>query len=142
MSTSRACPTDPGATVGRRRRLGGRGGQQEALELAVESFNGADAAKLVGGLMRTLGEPRVSIGAAAGSSTEMRVTVAWELTWYQWCVDLERGPAGVSLRARGTEISELDGAARVWNGGASPGGVLHLGRAPRRRAARRRRRLF
>ena len=41
-----------------------------------------------------LGEPQVSVGAAAGSPSEVRVTVAWELTWYQWGVDL-----GDELRA-------------------------------------------
>ena len=107
----------------------------------MEVFNGSDATRMVAGLMRTLGEPRVSIGAAAGSSSEMRVTVAWELSWYQWVVDLDRGPRGVALERKGAEVTELDGAARFWNAGAAPGGVLHLGRPPRR-APRRRRRLW
>ena len=49
---------------------------------------------MVAGLTRTLGDPKVSIGAAAGSSSEVRVTVAWELSWYQWGVDLEGDPRG------------------------------------------------
>jgi hypothetical protein len=137
VSSDPACPTAQGATVGRRSR--GRPGARDPRELAVEHFNGSDAARLVGGLMRTLGDPRVSVGAAAGSPGEMRVTVAWELSWYQWAVDLDRGPRGVALRAKGGEIEELDGAARVWNGGAAAGGVLHLGSAPRRPVSRRRR---
>jgi hypothetical protein len=88
--------------------------------------------------MRTLGEPRVSIGTAAGPSREIRVTVAWELSWYQWGVGLDRGPRGVALLAKGAEMDELDGAARVWNGGAGRGGVLHLGRSPRGAVRRRR----
>ena len=138
MSTNRACPTAPGATVGRRRRGRGQGGAEDLLELAVELFNGSDAPRMVAGLTRTLGEPKVSIGAAAGSSSEVRVTVAWELSWYQWGVDADRGPRSVSLLAKGGELTQLDGAARVWNGGIAKGGVLHLGRSPRRAARRRR----
>ncbi len=104
----------------------------------MENFNGSDAPRMVAGLARTLGEPRVSIGAAAGSSSEVRVTVAWELSWYQWGVDVDRGPRAVSMLAKGGELTELDGAARVWNGGLAKGGVLHLGRSPRRAARRRR----
>lgn len=141
MRIDRACPTDPGATVGRRRRGRGAAGAEDLLELSVEVFNGSDASRMVAGLMRTLGEPRVSIGAAAGSSSEMRVTVAWELSWYQWGVDLDRGPRGVALLGKGGEVTELDGAARFWNAGASESGALHLGRSPRR-APRRRRRLW
>jgi hypothetical protein len=108
------------------------------LELGVELFNGSEAPRMVAGLARTLGEPEVSVGAAAGSSGELRVTVAWELSWYQWGVDLDRGPLGVSLLGKGGEISELDGAARVWNGSISEDGLLHLGRSPRRALRRRR----
>jgi hypothetical protein len=141
VRTDPACPTAPGATVGRRRRGRGAGGDGDLPELAIESFNASEAARLVAGLIRTLGEPRVSIGSAAGSSSEMRVTVAWELSWYQWGVDLDRGPRGVALLRKGREVGELDGAARFWNAGAGPDGALHLGRSPRR-AARRRRRLW
>jgi hypothetical protein len=93
---------------------------------------------MVAGLTRTLGEPRVSIGAAAGSSSEVRVTVAWDLSWYQWGVDVNGGSRAVSQLAKGGELTQLDGAARVWNGGIAKGGVLHLGRSPRRPLQRRR----
>jgi hypothetical protein len=92
---------------------------------------------MVAGLTRTLGEPRVSIGAAAGSTGEVRVTVAWELSWYQWGVDVNGGSHPVAQLGKGGELAELDGAARVWNGGIAKG-VLHLGRPPRRAVRRRR----
>jgi hypothetical protein len=132
VSTKRACPTAPGATVGRRRRGRRQGGAQDLLELSVELFNGSEAARMVTGLMRSLGEPRVSIGAAAGSSSEVRITIAWELSWYQWGVDPNHVPGAVSLLAKGAELGQLDGAARVWNGGIAKGGELHLGGSPRR----------
>ena len=63
--------------------------------------------------MRTLGEPRVSIGAAAGSAEAARITVAWELTWYQWGGRPAASASEPRRRARhnGTEIDQLDVAA-------------------------------
>ena len=87
----------------------------DSFELAVSRFNASPAARTVAGLVRTLGEPRVSIGAAAGSGDEARITVAWDLTWYQWVVGGGEREHPVAELARGTEIEQLDAAARQWN---------------------------
>jgi hypothetical protein len=87
----------------------------ERFELAVIRFNASEAARTVAGLTRTLGEPQVSIGAAAGSADAARITVAWELTWYQWSVAGGEHERPVAELARGTEIDQLDAAARQWN---------------------------
>ncbi len=100
------------------------------FERAVARFNASEAARTVAGLTRTLGPPRVSIGAAAGSPSQVRVTVAWELGWYQWCVDLGDEPRPVFQLGRGDEIDQLDGSARQWNASAGADGRLALG-APR-----------
>jgi hypothetical protein len=84
------------------------------FDRAAERFNHSEAARTVAGLTRTLGEPQVSIGAAAGAPGAARVTVAWELGWYQWSVAGE-GEQAVAELARGTEIGQLDAAARQWN---------------------------
>ncbi len=99
----------------------------DRLERAIERFNASDAARTVAGLTRTLGAPRVSIGAAAGSPSEVRITVAWELCWYQWGVDLGDGMRPVLQTGRGDEIDQLDGSARQWNARAGEGGSLSLG---------------
>jgi hypothetical protein len=82
---------------------------------AVSRFNASPAARIVAGLVRTLGEPRVSIGSAAGSADEARITVAWDLTWYQWTVAGGEREQPVAELAHGTEIDQLDAAARQWN---------------------------
>jgi hypothetical protein len=88
----------------------------------------------VGGLVRSLGPPQVSIGAAAGSSSHVRITVAWELCWYQWAVD----QAGRVVEiAKGEDIEQLDRSARHWNAKVGKGGRLLFGgagRQPVRRA--------
>ncbi len=85
------------------------------FELAVTRFNASEAARTVAGLTRTLGKPRISVGAAAGSADAARITVAWDLTWYQWKVAGGEGEQPVAELARGTEIDQLDAAARQWN---------------------------
>jgi hypothetical protein len=94
-------------------------------------FNGSDAARTVGGLMRTLGRPSVSVGAAAGSPSEVRITFAWDLCWYQWGVDLGDEVRAVFQIDRGTEIDQLDISARQWNASAGEGGRIALGEPAR-----------
>ena len=87
----------------------------DSFGLAVSRFNSSEAARTVAGLARTLGEPRVSVGAAAGSPAAARITVAWDLTWYQWRVAGGEPEQPVAELAHGTELDQLDAAARQWN---------------------------
>jgi hypothetical protein len=80
----------------------------------------------VAGLVRTLGTPRVSVGAAAGAPDEVRITVAWELSWYQWGVDLGSDSRPVFQLGKGGEIDQLDSAARQWNAAVVEGGRIVL----------------
>ena len=118
-------PAAPGANVGKRDPEA-RETPRGRLERAVSRFNASEAARTVAGLMRSLGEPWVSVGAAAGSPNEVRITVAWELSWYQWGIDL-----GDELRPafqidKGSEVEQLDRSARQWNASAVEGGQLVL----------------
>jgi len=97
------------------------------VERALERFNESEVGYTVEGLVRTLGTPWVSVGASAGSPSELRITVAWELSWYQWGIDLgdEEGP--VFEIAKGSELGQLDSAARQWNAAAAEGGRIVIG---------------
>jgi hypothetical protein len=97
------------------------------LERAALRFNASDAARTVAGLIRTLGQPWVSIGSLAGSPSEVRVTVAWELTWYQWGVDIGDEMRPVFEIDKGNELDQLDGSARQWNATAAEGGRISVG---------------
>src|SRR5262245_17365487 len=120
-------PAAPGANVGRRPEPEVAESPLSRLERAAARFNSSDAARTVAGLIRTLGEPSVSVGAAAGSPSEVRITVAWELCWYQWGVDLGDEMRAVFQLGKGEEIDQLDGSARQWNARAGEGGRLALG---------------
>jgi hypothetical protein len=115
-------PAAPGANVGRRRTpIEGR------LERAAVAFGESEAARTVAGLERSLGQPRVSVGASAGSPSAVRITVAWDLCWYQWRVDLADERPRVSQIGKGGEVDELDRSARQWNAVAERNGRLTLG---------------
>jgi hypothetical protein len=98
------------------------------FERAVARFNSSEAGRTVIGLTRTLGVPRASVGALAGAPGEMRVTIAWDLSWYQWGVDVGDELRPVFELGKGGEIGQLDAAARQWNaivtedGGLRPAG--------------------
>jgi hypothetical protein len=120
-------PAAPGANVGRRPKAAVADGAASRLERAVAGFNASEAARTVAGLTRTLGEPCVSIGAAAGSPSQVRITVAWELCWYQWAVDVENEVRPLLQLDKGAELDQLDGPARQWNATVGAAGKLVLG---------------
>jgi hypothetical protein len=97
-----------------------------AFERAVARFNSSQAGRTVVGLTRTLGVPRASVGASAGAPAEVRVTIAWELSWYQWGVDIGDELRPVFELGKGGEIEQLDAAARQWNAVVAADGRLRL----------------
>jgi hypothetical protein len=124
---------DPAGRGMRPRRLQPDLSPASRFEGAIARFNGSDAGRTAAGLTRTLGAPSVSVGDLAGEADVVRITVAWELTWYQWGVDLGDELRPVFELAKGYEVSEIDAAARQWNASAHDGRIVMV--APRRREA-------
>ena len=86
----------------------------------LDVFNSSGQARKVAGLVRSLGEPRVSV-RLPGPNTAL-IVVAWDLSWYRWRV---KGQT-VSELAKGNEISELPANDRDWNASAAEDGTLSL----------------
>jgi hypothetical protein len=126
--------SDPAARGARARRGGAGRDQSYRFERAAARFNASEAGHTVRGLVKTLGDPWVSVGAAAGTADEVRITVAWDLSWYQWGVDLGDEARPVYELRKGSEIAGLDAAARQWNASAIEGGRVVIV-APGRRLA-------
>ena len=87
------------------------------LPEAIAAFNASNHRRTVAGLTRTLGPPRAS-GLAIrtnGGAPGARLTVAWELTWYQW--EVGPGTRGPEVResGKGETIGQLRAADRTWN---------------------------
>jgi hypothetical protein len=124
---------DPAGRGMRPRRLQPDLSPASRFERAIARFNAGDAGRTAAGLTRTLGAPSVSVGDLAGDGDVVRITVAWELTWYQWGVDLGDELRPVFELERGYEIAEIDSAARQWNASAHDGRIVMV--APSHREA-------
>ena len=145
---------DPAGRGMRPRRLQPDLSPATRFERAIARFNACEAGRTVAGLTRTLGAPSVSVGDSAGAEDEVRVTVAWELTWYQWGVDLgdelrpvyelEQGLRGRRDRRRRAPVERLrarrsdrDGRPAPPRGGGRPTGPPLDGQADGERRRRR-----
>jgi len=96
---------------------------RDAVEAGIELFNESTHPRTVSGIARTLGDPHVSV--VQRSHREVVVTVAWELSWYQYRVDM-LGAQTVTLQHRGDDIEELDPRFREWNATAILDGTVDL----------------
>jgi hypothetical protein len=81
---------------------------------AADHFNASQYRRTVGGIAKSLGEPRVSIVPLSGVNPDVVVTVAWEISWYQYRVTPDSAQP-VRLAERGHEPSELEGSFTDWN---------------------------
>ncbi len=132
---SRLTSADPAARGARAERGEAELSPLSRFERAAARFNASDAGHTVSGLVRTLGNPWVSVGASAGAAEEVRITVAWELSWYQWGVDLGDEMRPVFELGKGREMSQIDAAARQWNASTIEGGRIVLVAPTARRTA-------
>jgi hypothetical protein len=93
------------------------------ISRALELFNVSEHPRTVAGVARSLGPPAVAVLPAENSSVVM-VTVAWELCWYRYEVDLADERGGVRVADQGYELHELTDSEQVANAAADDRGVL------------------
>jgi hypothetical protein len=82
---------------------------------AADIFNASQYRRTVGGIGKSLGAPKVSVIVLSGVNSEVVVTVAWEISWYQYRVSPE-SENPVRLEGRGHDPSELETSFTSWNG--------------------------
>ena len=141
-------PTTPTVPAERRRRGGGflaglLGTRQRTVEETVASepilrrlsdhelsmveaadlFNASQYRRTVGGIAKSLGSPRASIVRLSGVNAEVVVTVAWEISWYQYRVSPDSDNP-VRLEERGHDPAELEGSFTDWNAQVEDDGRL------------------
>jgi hypothetical protein len=98
-------------------------GTEQAMVEAAELFNDSAFRRTIAGIAKSLGEARVSFLPLSGVNPEVVVTVAWDISWYQYRVVFESGQP-VRLAERGYELEELDDRFKDWNGHLGPDGRL------------------
>ena len=87
--------------------------EREVVE-AADLFNQTDFRRTVAGIAKSLGDPRASIRSLSGVSGEVVITIAWDISWYQYRVTPELAQP-VRLEERGHELAELDPLYKDWN---------------------------
>ena len=90
---------------------------------AADLYNASDYRRTIGGVAKSLGEPRASILPLSGVNQELVITIAWDITWYQYRVSPESAQP-VKLEARGHELGDLEGAFQAWNAQVLPDGKI------------------
>lgn len=93
---------------------------------ALRAFNRSDHRRTVAGLTRTLGPPRATalVVKGNGSGDTVRLTIAWEITWYQWEVAASGRGHEVRESGKGETIDQLRTPDRAWNLMAAADGTL------------------
>jgi hypothetical protein len=94
-----------------------------AVVEAADLFNASPHRRTVAGVAKSLGAPKASIVPLSGVSGEMVVTVAWEISWYQYRVSPE-APQPLRLAERGHDLEELEPSFQEWNAHLADDGRL------------------
>jgi hypothetical protein len=85
-----------------------------AMVEAAEFFNASQFRRTVGGIAKSLGEPKASIVSLGGLGRELVITIGWDISWYQYRVTLDSAQP-VRLAERGLELAELENGFKRWN---------------------------
>jgi hypothetical protein len=88
--------------------------QELSIVEAADRFNASQYSRTVGGIAKSLGTPRVSIVPLSGINQEIVVTIAWEISWYQYRLATESSMP-VRLEERGHDPAELEAPYTEWN---------------------------
>ena len=86
----------------------------KAVVEAAQLFNESHFRRTVEGIARSLGPPQVSIVLLSGLNAEVVITVAWDLSWYQYRVGLD-STQPLRLAERGSDLEELEAPFDDWN---------------------------
>ena len=120
LDPRRAAPDDTLAPEPILRRLSE---PERAMVEAADLFNASPYRRTVGGIGKSLGKPHASVVPLSGVNTEVVVTVAWDISWYQYRVAPDSAQP-IRLAERGHELDELDDRYTQWNAHVETGGRL------------------
>ena len=94
-----------------------------AMVEAADLFNESAFRRTVAGIAKSLGAPKASILPLSGVNSEVVLTVAWDISWYQYRITPDSGQP-VRLAERGHEPGELESLFTGWNAHLSPDGRI------------------
>jgi hypothetical protein len=89
-------------------------GPEVAMVEAADLFNESAFRRTIAGIAKSLGAPKASIVPLSGTSSDVVLTVAWDISWYQYRIAPESGQP-VRLAERGHDPHELESLFTGWN---------------------------
>lgn len=87
---------------------------EQLLVEAAELFNKSQHSRTIAGVAKSLGEARVSMIPLSGTNAEIVITIAWEISWYQYRISPDAAQP-LRLAERGHDVAELEGGFTAWN---------------------------
>jgi len=94
-----------------------------AMVEAADLFNESAFRRTIAGIAKSLGAPKASIVPLSGTSSDVVLTVAWDISWYQYRIAPEAGQP-VRLAERGHDPHELESLFTGWNARLTPDGRI------------------
>jgi hypothetical protein len=94
-----------------------------AMVEASDLFNESAFRRTIAGIAKSLGAPKASIVPLSGTSAEVVLTVAWDISWYQYRITPDSGQP-VRLAERGDDPRELEAMFTGWNAKLTPDGRI------------------
>ena len=85
-----------------------------AMVEAADLFNESAFRRTIAGIAKSLGQPKASIVPLSGTNSEVVLSVAWDISWYQYRITPESAQP-VRLAERGHDPRELESMFTGWN---------------------------
>jgi hypothetical protein len=85
-----------------------------AMVEAADLFNESAFRRTIAGIAKSLGQPKASIVPLSGTNSEVVLSVAWDISWYQYRITPESAQP-VRLAERGHDPRELEAMFTGWN---------------------------
>jgi hypothetical protein len=89
--------------------------EEQAIVEAADLFNESAFRRTIAGIAKSLGDARVSLLPLSGVNPEVVITIAWDISWYQYRVVFDSAQP-VRLAERGYELEDLENRFKAWNG--------------------------
>lgn len=99
----------------------------EELRLAQRCFSESPFTEKTRSVRRSLGKPVVNLSRVVGTRPQILATIAWEIVWYQFLINLEpetEPEERVSLFGEGMELEELSPSFQQANAGLDDEGRI------------------
>ena len=94
-----------------------------AMVEAADLFNESAFRRTIAGIAKSLGTPKASIVPLSGTNSEVVLSVAWDISWYQYRITPDSAQP-VRLAERGHDPRELESMFTSWNAKLTPDGRI------------------